>query len=109
MGRRRLSLSALLFCNLVEDLRSANEGFFWSNQTFAWIRDNCRLGWFNESWSHCQTCEGLACLFCSKERKIYCVAVKRRKLGSVVEEWAYINCLKRSCEPTFNLNKKVEM
>lgn len=114
MGRRRLSLSPLLFCNLVEDLRSANEGFFWSNQTFGWIRDNCRLGCFNESWSHRQSCERLACFFCPEERKIYCVAdllcgSQEKEARIFVDEWAYINCLKRSCEPTVNLNKKVEM
>ena len=52
MGRRRLFLSPLLFCCLVEDPRSTNKGFFWSNESFGGIRGRCRLGSVHESRSH---------------------------------------------------------
>lgn len=64
MGRRRLFLSPLLFCNLVEDLWSTNEGFFWSNETFHEIRGRCRLGWVNGFRSHSESCAKFGLLLC---------------------------------------------
>ena len=64
MGSRRLFLSPLLFCYLVEDLRSTNKGFFWSNRTFGESRGGYRLGWVNESRSHDESCAQVCLLFC---------------------------------------------
>ena len=55
MGRGRLSLSPLLFCDLVEDLWSTNEGFLWSHRTFGRVLRRCGFGWVDESRSHSES------------------------------------------------------
>lgn len=116
MSRRRLFLSALFFCNLVEDLRSTNEGFLWSNRSFGDTRGRCRLGWVNESRSHCELCANFACLlaclflFFSKKKIVMVVLCTSEEEGArtVVEKWAYVNDrLKRSREIAIIPNKKV--
>ena len=112
MSRSRLFLSALFFCNLVEDLRSTNEGFLWSNRSFSETRGRCRLGWVNESRSHCERCAKFACLFLlfSKNKIVTVVLCTKGEEGArtVVEKWAYINNrFKRSRKIAIIPNKKL--
>ena len=99
MGRRRVSLSALLFCNFVEGLWTANEGFFRSNRIFGGCRGRCRVGCIYESWSHSGIFAAASRLvFSVKMGNDCCVGVKKRDLEQSLKEWAYINRLKRSSE-----------